>query len=337
MTADGIANILLVDDRPANLEALEAVLEPLGQNLVKATSGEEALRCLLMDEFALILIDVEMPGMDGFETAGRIKERARTRHVPIIFLTAEMNDASQAIRGYNVGAVDYLFKPFDSMVLRSKVAVFLDLWRLRREAEELAHRALHDVLTGLPNRVLFADRLQQAMSELPRRGGTVAVSFLDLDGFKDVNDRHGHEVGDHVLVAVARRLSGAVRPSDTVARLGGDEFVVLSEGLGGEADATDVAARLSATIREPLYLDGGTTVHLGASIGIALTSDPHESSERIIRRADAAMYRGKQHRSDVPWVVDNAPGSVAGGAPAQELGGPSPRFVRRRAATRARR
>src|SRR5947209_12247706 len=206
MSTDGVANILLVDDRPENLEALAAVLEPLGQNLVKAASGEEALRHLLVDEFTLILLDVEMPGMDGFETASRIKQRARTRHVPIIFLTAISTDSTQALRGYTVGAVDYLFKPFDPLVLRSKVAVFLDLHRLRREAEELAHRAVHDVLTGLPNRVLFTDRVERALSELPRRGGVVAVSFIDLDGFKAVNDRYGHEFGDHALVAIARRL-----------------------------------------------------------------------------------------------------------------------------------
>jgi diguanylate cyclase (GGDEF)-like protein len=308
MTApDATANILLVDDRVDNLDALEAVLEPLGQNLVRAPSGEEALRQLLNDEFALILLDVQMPGMDGFETAARIKQRARTRHIPIIFLTAISKDAGQAQRGYTMGAVDYLFKPFDPHVLRSKVAVFLDLHRLRREAEDLAHRALHDVLTGLPNRVLFTDRLELALGNLPRRKGMVAVTFIDLDGFKGVNDRHGHDMGDRALTAVARRLSAAVRPSDTVARMGGDEFTVLSEGLSGEAAAVEVAERLSATIAEPLELGDGLTASLGASFGIALTRDPNEAPEALIRRADAAMYRVKQRGADVPWLVDLDP------------------------------
>ena len=123
------AKLLLVDDRPENLLALEALLEPLGQELVRADSGEEALRHLLQDEFAAILLDVQMPGLDGFQTAELIKQRERTRHVPIIFLTAISKDAEHVFRGYDAGAVDYLMKPFDPHILRAKVAVFIDLWQ----------------------------------------------------------------------------------------------------------------------------------------------------------------------------------------------------------------
>ena len=123
------AKLLLVDDRPENLLALEALLEPLGQELVRARSGEEALRHLLQEEFAAILLDVQMPGLDGFQTAELIKQRERTRHVPIIFLTAISKDAEHVFRGYNAGAVDYLMKPFDPQILRAKVSVFIDLWQ----------------------------------------------------------------------------------------------------------------------------------------------------------------------------------------------------------------
>ncbi len=123
------AKLLLVDDRPENLLALEAILEPLGQELVRAGSGEEALRRLLQDEFAAILLDVQMPGMDGFQTAELIKGRERTRHIPILFLTAISKDAEHIFRGYRTGAVDYLMKPFDPHILRAKVAVFIDLWQ----------------------------------------------------------------------------------------------------------------------------------------------------------------------------------------------------------------
>lgn len=148
-------NILLVDDREENLLALEAILEPLGQTLVRASSGEEALRELLLRDFAVILLDVQMPGMNGLETARYVKSRPRTRSVPIIFLTAINQDDSHVFRAYEVGAVDYLFKPFDPEILRSKVSVFVDLWRQQeqikrqeetiREAQrrelELQHRA----------------------------------------------------------------------------------------------------------------------------------------------------------------------------------------------------
>jgi signal transduction histidine kinase len=148
-------NILLVDDREENLLALEAILEPLGQTLVRAASGEEALRELLLRDFAVILLDVQMPGMNGLETAQYVKSRPRTRSVPIIFLTAINQDDSHVFRAYEVGAVDYLFKPFDPEILRSKVSVFVDLWRqqeqIKRQEEtirdaqrrglELEHRA----------------------------------------------------------------------------------------------------------------------------------------------------------------------------------------------------
>src|SRR3954453_1272649 len=132
------AKILLVEDRPENLVALEAVLRPLNQELVAARSGEEALRSLLTDDFAVILLDVQMPGMDGFETASRIKERDRSRHIPIIFLTAINRDMSYQLRGYEVGAVDYIAKPVDPWVLRSKVAVFVELYDRRRQVQDQA-------------------------------------------------------------------------------------------------------------------------------------------------------------------------------------------------------
>ena len=122
------ANILLVDDHPENLIALEAILDRLDQNLVKATSGQEALRCLLHQDFAAILLDVQMPGMDGFETATLIRQRERSRNTPIIFLTAFSTSDPFVFKGYEIGAVDYLLKPLDAGVLTSKVSVFVELF-----------------------------------------------------------------------------------------------------------------------------------------------------------------------------------------------------------------
>jgi CheY-like chemotaxis protein len=151
----GGVNVLLVDDRPENLLALEAILEPLGLTMVRAHSGAEALKSVLQHDFAAILLDVQMPGMNGFETAQIIKSRERSRAIPIIFLTAINKEEAYVFKGYEVGAVDYIFKPFQPDVLRSKVAVFVDLHRKQaqikrqeeqiREAErrvlELRHRA----------------------------------------------------------------------------------------------------------------------------------------------------------------------------------------------------
>ncbi len=140
MDASTKVNLLLVDDRPENLLALEAILEPLGQNLIRARSGMEALKRLLTEDFALILMDVMMPGMDGFETATLIKEREKSRHIPIIFVTAISKEERYVFRGYSAGAVDYIAKPFDPDILRSKVTVFVDLFNKSEQIKEQAER-----------------------------------------------------------------------------------------------------------------------------------------------------------------------------------------------------
>lgn len=131
-------NILLVDDKLENLLALEAILEKLGENLVRATSGEEALRCLLHQDFAVILLDVQMPGMDGFETATLIRNRGRSRHTPIIFLTAFSTSDQMLFKGYALGAVDYLLKPLDPNILTSKVTVFVELFKKTEAVKQQA-------------------------------------------------------------------------------------------------------------------------------------------------------------------------------------------------------
>jgi len=163
----GKARILLVDDRPENLLALEAILSSLDQTLVRATSGEEALKALLAQDFAVILLDVQMPGMDGFETASHIKRRERTRDIPIIFLTAINREPQQAFRGYAAGAVDYLAKPFDPWVLRAKVSVFIDLYLKNRQLKEQAELM----------RSQLAGRGEQVVAELMRRLAAVEDQF----------------------------------------------------------------------------------------------------------------------------------------------------------------
>lgn len=177
----GTAKILLVDDRAANLVALEAILGSLNETLVRAGSGEDALRALLHDDFALILLDAQMPGMDGFETATRIKARERTKDVPIIFLTANDFDTHLAYRGYATGAADFLAKPFDPWLLRAKVQVFVDLWHASRKLSiqaDLLRRSL-DERAAQPGRVDI-----DVVTDLRARlaGVEEAVAELDTDG-----------------------------------------------------------------------------------------------------------------------------------------------------------
>lgn len=161
------AKALLVDDRQENLTALEALLQGLPVTPVSVTSGDAALKKLLVDDFAVILLDAQMPDMDGFETAGHIKSRERTRHIPIVFLTAADRDAQLALRGYAAGAVDYLIKPFDPWVLRAKVSVFVDLWTKNQELA--AHAAL--VREQEQRRQAMIELVDQALASLRGSGG----------------------------------------------------------------------------------------------------------------------------------------------------------------------
>jgi diguanylate cyclase (GGDEF)-like protein len=167
----------------------------------------------------------------------------------------------------------------------------------KRVEAELAHRAMHDALTELPNRMLFMDRLSHALIGLQRRRGSLAVLFLDLDHFKVVNDTLGHDRGDRVLVGVAERLQGTLRAGDTAARLGGDEFVVLVEDVEDSRQAVDVAKRLADAVRQPIAL-GDAEALVTVSVGIAVASGPRDEPESLVSRADTAMYQAKQGGRD---------------------------------------
>jgi len=174
------------------------------------------------------------------------------------------------------------------------VIVVLDIAAHKAREAALAFDALHDPLTGLHNRVALLERTQQALARLDRSPSVLAVAFIDLDRFKAVNDRHGHGVGDRVLMAVARQLAGAVRPSDTLARIGGDEFVVLCEGLDAKKEVVGVAERLVKAVRRPISVSASVTVRLGATVGIAFAHAHSDLPSDLIDRADLAMYRAKE-------------------------------------------
>jgi diguanylate cyclase (GGDEF)-like protein/PAS domain S-box-containing protein len=181
------------------------------------------------------------------------------------------------------------------------VATIVDETERRRSADELFHRAVHDPLTGLANRVLLVDRLDHALARADRRAQTVAALYVDLDGFKAVNDTSGHAVGDEVLRIVADRLAGAVRPEDTVARFGGDEFVVLCENLADPGDALRVADRILADLGRPIRHRSGWA-RLSASVGVVLADGPG-SGAALIDAADQAMYRAKRRGGAAVEVV----------------------------------
>lgn len=322
-----LPKILVVDDTPANLVAMRRLLSKFEVQLVEVSSGNAALAACLDHEFALILLDVQMPEMDGFEVAALLSEEARTADTPIIFVTAAYADDLNRLKGYSFGAVDYIAKPINDIILQSKVRVFLDLYRGRQQLRQLLdvlnlrngqleaeiaerkriealvrHQAGHDVLTGLPNRSLFMDRLDQALERSRRQGQPCALLYIDIDGFKPVNDQYGHHAGDLLLQGIAQRMRELVRKSDTVARLGGDEFAVIMEQAAEGAEAArQFGEKLCEGLRAPYALAMGDAaplqVEVGASVGVALFplhapgDDPREA---LIRAADTAMYRAKR-------------------------------------------
>ncbi|MCB1753823.1 MAG: GGDEF domain-containing protein, partial [Gammaproteobacteria bacterium] len=181
----------------------------------------------------------------------------------------------------------------DQKNIQNYVALFTDITEQKVHQEQLEHIAYHDALTNLPNRTLLRDRLQQAIAQARRHGTTVAVVYLDLDGFKEVNDEFGHDVGDRLLMEVATRLQHTLREEDTVARLGGDEFVAVLVGLQNASASIDLLPRLLGAATQPLHV-GNTTRNVSASLGVTFfpQSDAVDA-DQLLRQADQAMYRAK--------------------------------------------
>lgn len=319
--------ILAVDDNPANLLVIRRVLAKLDVDVVEAACGNDALKATLDDEFALVLLDVYMPDINGFEVAEILSQEETTRQTPIIFVTATYADDVHRLKGYGFGAVDYMAKPLEATILLSKVQVFLELYRHRvalRDAlselsernrqleieveqrkqmeQEMRHLAMHDMLTGLPNRALFMDRLESAHHRAQRHGGMFALVYVDVDRFKEVNDTWGHGAGDAVLIELAARLRGALRENDTVARLGGDEFALVLEELDDISDAHRLMERVTQSLQAPMhYLRDGEalTLAIAASIGVAAYPADGAEVDALLHAADQAMYLIKRSRDTV--------------------------------------
>jgi diguanylate cyclase (GGDEF)-like protein/PAS domain S-box-containing protein len=412
-----VASLLLVDDEELNRDMLGRRLELHGYRVTPAENGRAALDLIAREAFDLVLLDVMMPELNGFQVLSRVRENHTSSQLPVIMVTAK-SQSTDVVEGFRLGANDYVTKPIDFPVALARISTHVahrrallalhesetryalaargtndglwdwDLrigqiyysprwkemlgfqeaeigqgpeeWLGRLHPEDLPkvmaeldnhrsglakqfdceyrilnkndiYRWMHsrglainddsgravrmagsqtditagkvaDALTGLPNRILFMDRLTIAFQRVKRDPANLfAVLFLDLDGFKNVNDSLGHRSGDQLLVAVARRLERSVRATDsvavlgreqTIARLGGDEFTILLDALGAPGDASLAAQRLLGALAAPFEL-GGNEVFVGASIGIALGRSEYECPEDILRDADTAMYSAK--------------------------------------------
>ena len=238
---------------------------------------------------------VDIPGQETDPLGALEHLRGADADVPVIVLS-DSADEDFGLAAVKAGAQDFLRTSELNPTLLAR-AVRYAIERKRSQVE-LAHQALHDPLTALPNRALFLDRLSVALDRSRRTGAPVAVLFLDVDGFKPINDSLGHAAGDQLLTVLADRFRAMLRPMDTVARFGGDEFTFLFEELESEREAVLIAGRIARSASQPLSIGGEAETEVAVSIGIAIVNDPSVDPDSAIRDADVAMYRAKELGGD---------------------------------------
>ncbi len=435
--------VLAIDDGPVNLRLLKAILEP-DFDVFTATSGQQGLDLATQLMPDVILLDVLMPGLDGFETCQQLKSNPELSHIPVMFITSQ-NDTASETRGLALGAADYLAKPLKASVARLRIANLLErenlrkqveaqrdmleaqmrqheradeqlrlaasvfaharegititgldgkildvneafsritgysraevlgknpnvlssgrqdhafyaamwqslllhghwhgeIWNRRKDGEvyaemltistvhnasgkpeqyvalfsditankthqsQLEHIAHFDALTNLPNRVLLSDRMRQALAQTLRRNLVLGVAYVDLDGFRHINDQHGHDVGDQMLVALAQRMKQVMREGDSLARIGGDEFAAVLVDLPALADSVPLLTRLLEAAALPVVL-GELTLQVSASIGVTFYPQADDvDADQLLRQADQAMYQAKLAGKNRYHVFDN--------------------------------
>jgi two-component system, cell cycle response regulator len=279
--------VLIADDDGVTRAAVSTWLARSGYEVVAARDGEEALRLAGEVGPDLLLVDVTMPGLDGYDVCRSIQAGAETPP-PLIFITVHGETAAR-VTGLDAGAVDYIVKPFDQDELIARVRAAL---RTKSVRDGLAKQAAHDPLTGLLNRRELDARAVGAVALARRHGRALSCLMLDIDHFKSVNDDHGHAAGDVVLHETARRLAATCRISDIVARYGGEEFVLLLPETPAQA-AVVLADKLRWVLAETPIETGGARVLIRASIGVAAFTERMQTPANLIAAADEALYLAK--------------------------------------------
>jgi len=309
------AYVLHVDDQQDNLLTTKLILDRPGVEVVSVDSAAAALERLQQQEFALALVDVNMPGMDGFELAQTMRDDERLREVPIIFVTGASADPVHTFRGYETGAVDFLLKPVHPLVLESKVGAFVSLYlqrkslrdqneyferllranqqmaaELERAHEQAVQAAFTDELTGVPNRRHIMKLAASALTDPRKQSQPVSFAVLDLDHFKKVNDTYGHAGGDAVLRHFCQHTQSHLRSGQAMGRLGGEEFLLLLPGT----ELTDAQTALER-VRRTLQPCSAIRYTFSAGLAQARSGD---TVDAVLERADRALYFSKERGRD---------------------------------------
>jgi diguanylate cyclase (GGDEF)-like protein len=303
--AEPLRKILVVDDSRTQLDWLVAVLQREGYDVREATTGREALVKVRSDPPDLVLLDKILPDMDGLEVLRHIKGRPGQSFIPVIVLSVR-GDVESKVAGLRIGADDFLAKPFAEQEIVARCTAMLRIKalqdQLRAAQTKLEEQSITDGLTGLKNRRLFDERLAEEFGRAQRYADPVSLIMIDLDHFKQVNDRYGHQMGDLVLREAAAAIRASIRDPDICARYGGEEFAVIlpkTHVAGAMRVAERIWRELGTRVYHRTVTEGGhvrtVEVRITASIGVAFYPAPEiTSAELLVKLADEALYQAKR-------------------------------------------
>lgn len=281
--------VLVVDDRDSNRLLMKDMLETGGHHVLVAEDGPEAIALATRHRPDVVLLDLKMPGMDGFEVCAKLQAMAETAMIPIIFVTANYMEEADLVHGLELGAHDYLLKPITRSVLLARVGVMV---RMRRSEERIRQLSMIDEFTGLFSKNYVLRRLEEEMKRAERHHTPLSVAMLDLDDFKQYNDHFGHQFGDEVLRLVSKTFQANVRQYDSLGRYGGDEFLLVQPETD-EREAAAMVSRLQEKTRDGRFLGEGRELEVTFSAGLC-SWDHRASLDELIRSADCALYAAKR-------------------------------------------